>query len=68
MAYVTREGYMEEQLLTELIPPGYLNHTIYVDITFLLFSPCLLLLLSVMASCVEMFEVEVMDLCLLILF
>ena len=37
--YVTREGYLQEELLTELIPPGFLNHTIYVDINFLLFSP-----------------------------
>ena len=63
MAYFTREGYLQEELLTELIAPGFLNQTIYVDINFLLFFPSLLLLLSIMASCVETFEVEVMDLC-----
>ena len=63
MAYVTRE-YLLEDLLTELIPPGLLNHTICVDINFLLFSLSLLLLLSTMASCVETFEAEVIYLCL----
>ena len=63
MAYVTRE-YLLEELLTELIPPGLLNHTICVDINFLLFSPSLLLLLSTMASCVETFEAQVIYLCL----
>ena len=63
MAYVTREGYAQEELLTELIVPGFLNHTIHVDMNFLLFYPSLLLLLSIMASCVE-----VIDLCLLTLF
>ena len=32
MAFVTREGYLQEELLTEHIVPGYLNHTTYVDI------------------------------------
>ena len=65
MEYVSREGYLQEELLTELIAPGFLNQTIYVDINFLLFSPSLLLLLSIMASCLETFEVQVMALCLL---
>ena len=63
MKYVTREGYLQEELLTELIAPGFLNQTIYVDINFLLFSPSLLSLLSFMASSVEAFEVQVMYLC-----
>ena len=64
MAFVTRKVYLQEELLTELIVPGFLNHTIYVDTNFLLFCSCLLLLLSTMASCVETFEAEVIDLCL----
>ena len=63
MAYVTREGYLHVDFLTELIVPGFLDHTIYVVMIFLLFSPSLLLLLSIMSSCVE-----VMNLCLLTLF
>ena len=51
--------------VVELIAPGFLNQTMYVDIKFLLFSPSLLLLLSIMASCVETFEMQVMDLRLL---
>ena len=42
--YVSREGYLQEELLTELIAPGFLNYTIYIDINFLLFSLSLLLL------------------------
>jgi len=30
MAYVTREGYLQEELLTELIVPGLLNHIIKI--------------------------------------
>ena len=30
MAYVTREGYLQEELLTELIVPGFLNHIIKI--------------------------------------
>ena len=62
MAYVTREGYLQKQLLTELTVSRFLNHTIYVDINFLLFAASLLLLLSTMASCFETFETEVMHL------
>ena len=65
MEYVSREGYLQEELFTELIAPGFLIQTIYVDINFLLFSPSLLLLPSIMTSCVETFEVQVMYLCLL---
>ena len=64
MAFVTREGYLQEELLTELIVPLLLNHTINVDTNFLIFSSSLLLLLSTMASCVETFEAEVIYLCL----
>ena len=56
MAYVTREGFLQEELLTEHIVPGYLTHTVYVDINFLLFSLPL--------CCAETFEMEVMHLCL----
>ena len=31
MAYVTPEEYLQEELLTELTVPGFLNHMIYVD-------------------------------------
>ena len=65
ISYVTREFYLLEELLTEHIVPGNLNHTIYVDINFLLFSPplcCCWFLLWRMASCVETFEMEVMHL------
>ena len=68
MEYVSREGYLQAELLAELIAPGFLKQTIYVDINFLLFSPSLLLLLSIMASCLETFEVQVMHLCLLTVF
>ena len=34
LAYLTREGYLQQELLSEYIVPGYLN----VDIKFLLFS------------------------------
>ena len=44
MEYVSREGYLQEELFTELVAPGFLNQTIYVDINFY-FSP-----LSVVAS------------------
>ena len=64
IAFVTRDGYLQEELLTELIVPLLLNHTIYVDTNFLIFSPSLLLLLSTTASCVETFEAEVIYLCL----
>ena len=64
IAFVTRDGYLEEELLTELIVPLLLNHTIYVDPNFLIFSSSLLLLLSTMASCVETFAAEVIYLCL----
>ena len=64
IAFVTRDGYLEEELLTELIVPLLLNHTIYVDTNFLIFSSSLLLLLSTMASCLETFETEVIYLCL----
>ena len=64
IAFVTRDGYLEELLLTELIVPLLLNHAIYVDINFLIFSSSLLLLLSTLASCVETFEAEVIYLCL----
>ena len=63
MAYVTRK-YLQEELLTELIVPLLLNHTIYVDTNFFIFSSSLLLVLSTMASCVETFEAEVIYLCL----
>ena len=62
MAYFTREGYVQEELLTELMVPGFLNHTIYVDMNFLLFFPSMLLRVPTMASCVETFEAEVMHL------
>ena len=68
MVYVSREGYLQEKLLAEVIAPGFLKQTIYVDINFLLFSPSLLLLLSIMASCLETFELQVMYLCLLTVF
>ena len=55
IAFVTRDGYLEEELLTELIVPLLLNHTIYVDPNFLIFSSSLLLLLSTMASCATSF-------------
>ena len=55
MAYVTREEYLQREL-TELIPPGFLNHTIYVGIKFPLFAASLLLLVSTIASCFETFE------------
>ena len=64
MAFVTCERYLQEELLTELIVPLLLNHTINVDTNFLIFSSSLLLLLSTMASCVETFEAEVIYLCL----
>ena len=33
MAYLIREGYLQEELLTEHIVPGYLvNHTVYLSI------------------------------------
>ena len=64
IAFVTRDGYLEEELLTELIVPLLLNHTIYVDTNFLIFSSSVLLLLSTMASCLETFEAEVIYLCL----
>ena len=62
MAYLTREGYLQEELLTEVIVPGFLNHTIYVDINLLLFFPSMLSRVPTMASCVETFEAEVMHL------
>jgi len=64
MAYLTREGDLQEEFLTGLIVSGFLNHKIFFDINFLFFSPSLLLLLSAMASCVETFEAEVIHLCL----
>ena len=64
MAFVTHEGYLQEELLTELIVPLLLNHAIYVDTNFLILSSSLLLLLSTLASCVETFEGEVIYLCL----
>ena len=68
MAFVTREGYLQEELLAELIVPGFLNHTIHVDTKVLILSSSLLLLLSTMASCVETFEAEVIYLYLFTLF
>ena len=56
IAYVTRDEYLQEEFLTDLTMPGFLNHTIYVDIKFLLFAASLLSLLSTME--------EVMHLCL----
>ena len=38
MAYVTSEGYLQEELLTEVVLPDFFFHTMYVDINFLLFS------------------------------
>ena len=38
MAYLTREGYLQEELLLELIVPGFLNHTIHIDILTFYFS------------------------------
>ena len=64
MAYLTRERYLQEELLTGLIVPGFLNHTILFDVNFLLFIPSLLWLLSAVASCFETFEAEVIHLCL----
>ena len=57
MEYVTREGYLQEELLPYMNAPAFLNHNIcrYELSTFL---PSLLLLLSIRASCVETFEVH----------
>ena len=50
MAYVTREGYLQEELLTELIPPGLLNHTNICRYELFTFLSSLLLLLFTMVS------------------
>ena len=64
ISYVTLEFYLLEELLTEHIVPGYLNHTIYVDINFLIFSlPLCCYWFLLMASCVETIEMKVMHLC-----
>ena len=66
MAYLTSKGYLQEELLTEHIVPGYLNHTIYMSIlTFYSFLSLYVVAgsVSTMASCAQTFEMEVMYLC-----
>ena len=37
LAYLIREGYLQEELLSEHIVPGYLNHTTYIYMSTLTF-------------------------------